>query len=144
VGRVDSLCRQYSPSLVVFDQLDKVSIRGEYDRDDIRLGALYKRGREMAKQYCPVIAISQVDATGASTEWIESHQLRGSKVDKPAEADAIITIGRSLDPTKQYQRYLHYPKNKLLGGPRSKEEFRHGFHEVSIRPEIARYIGMKK
>lgn len=145
VGRVGRLCREYSPSLIVFDQLDKVGIRGEYERDDIRLGALYKWARELAKMHAPVIAITQVDATGAKANWITSDQLRGSKVDKPAEADAIITIGRDAsDPAKQYNRYIHYPKNKLLGGPRTKEEYRHGYHEVVIKPEIARYIGSLK
>lgn len=144
VGRLNRLFRDYRPSLIVFDQLDKVSIKGEYERDDIRLGALYKWAREVAKLYAPVIAITQVDATGAKSEWITADQLRGSKVDKPAEADAIITIGKSQDIKRQYDRFIHFPKNKLIGGPTTKEEFRHGFHEVVIKPEVARYIGTMK
>jgi hypothetical protein len=141
VGRLNRLFREFAPSLIVFDQLDKVHLRGEFERDDLRLGGLYKWARTVAKDYAPVIAITQVDATGARSEWITSDQLRGSKVDKPAEADAIITIGKSQDVAKQYSRFIHFPKNKLLGGGTSKEEYRHGFHEVLIKPEIARYVG---
>lgn len=142
-GRLTRLFREYKPSLIIFDQLDKVHIRGDFERDDLRLGNLYKWAREVAKEWAPVIAITQVDATGAKSEWITADQLRGSKVDKPAEADVIITIGKSQDIAKQHARYLHFPKNKLLGGKKFREEMRHGFHELTIKPEIARYIGAK-
>jgi KaiC/GvpD/RAD55 family RecA-like ATPase len=144
VGRLNALFREYKPSLIVFDQLDKVHLHGEFARDDIRLGNLYKWARDKSKTHCPIIAITQVDASGATSQYITAAQLRGSKVDKPAEADAIITIGRSSDMAKASSRFIHFPKNKLLGGDRCREEFRHGYHEVQIKPEIARYVGSMK
>jgi replicative DNA helicase len=94
----------------------------------------------MAKTYGVVIAVSQIDATGEGQEYLTMNQLRGSKTDKAGEADAIITIGRSNDPAKRHSRFIHVPKNKLLGGPHSREEYRHGYFEVTIKPEIGRYI----
>lgn len=144
VPKLNALFKEYKPSVIVFDQLDKVNGWGQEDRDDIRLGKLYGWAREKARENGVVIAVSQADATGASTEWLTAAQLRGSKVDKPGEADAIITIGKSADLTKYAVRYIHLPKNKLLGGPRTRPEFRHGHFEVEINAAVARYRGKMK
>lgn len=144
VGKLNKLFREYKPSLIIFDMLDKVHIYGDYDRDDLRIANLYRWARDVSRK-CAVISITQVDATGSSAKYIDMNQLRGSKVDKPAEADAIITIGRSVDLSKPYDRHIFVPKNKLHGGPRTKETARHGFFDVRIKPAIARYEGdMKK
>ncbi len=143
-ARLTSLFRDLNPALIVFDQLDKVG--GFYNRDEgehVRLGKLYKWGRDLAHEYGPVLAATQCDATAEGQEYIYMDQLRGSKVDKPGEADAIITIGKSKDPSKKDKRYIHIPKNKLFGGPRSVEADRHGYWEVEIKAEIARYDGTR-
>jgi len=68
-------------------------------------------------------------------------QLRESKTDKPATADAIITIGKSNNKAKEYCRFIHLPKNKLMGLPGVTEEgYRHGYFEVTIDPSKGRYI----
>lgn len=142
VDKLEALFADMNPALIVFDQLDKVEGFNNEARDDLRIGKLYLWARKLAKKYGPVIAVSQVDGTGEGQEWIYMNQLRGSKTDKIGEADAIITIGKSNDPAKEYNRYIHVPKNKLFGGPDSKEEFRHGYFEVKINPAIARYEGV--
>jgi hypothetical protein len=69
--------------------------------------------------------------------------LRGSKVDKPGEADAIITIGKyraPATPSDEAKRTINIPKNKLTGGGLYwKEEARHGKFIVTIDPMRARY-----
>lgn len=137
--QLDSLFIEHNPVLIVFDQLDKVWGFDKEEREDLRLGKLYAWARDKAKEYGPVISISQVAGRGEGKEYIEQDDLRGTTTDKQGEADAIVTIGRSVDPAKGSARYIYVPKNKLHGGPRSKEEFRHGRFEVRIRPEIARY-----
>ena len=131
---------EHNPALIIFDQLDKVhGFNNRADREDIRIGMLYEWARELAKKYCPVIAISQADGSAEGAQWIEMNQLRGSKTDKIGEADAIITIGKTHD--NEYTRYINIPKNKLVGGKGVKPELRHGKFEVTIQPEIARYVG---
>lgn len=144
VKRLDLLFEEYNPCMVVFDQLDKVEGWGKEERDDLRLGKLYKWARNVSKKYGPVIALSQVDGTGEGEKWIQMNQLRGSKTDKQGEADAIVTVGRVNDPHLEYQRFIHVPKNKLFGGPYSQEGLRHGYFEVSIKPSIGRYEGVMK
>lgn len=145
VDKLTPFLRDTNPALIVFDQLDKVSGMhyGKEDREHLRLGRLYKWARELSHEYGPVIAISQSDASGAASKFLTMDQLRGSKVDKPGEADAIITIGKSDNPAEMNKRYIHVPKNKLFGGPRTEEKERHGFWEVEIRPDIARYEGTR-
>lgn len=142
VDKLTALFADMNPAIIVFDQLDKVKGFFKSEREDIRIGHLYEWARRMAKKYGPVIAASQVDGSGEGQEWIYMNQLRGSKTDKVGEADAIITIGKSNNSAKEYNRYIHVPKNKLFGGKDSKEEFRHGYFEVLIDPSIARYKGV--
>lgn len=139
--KLDRIFAELNPMLIIFDVLDKITMPGRYDRDDLRLGALYKWARDSAIQYCPVIATSQVSGEGAGEKWITQEMLRGSKTDKAAEADAIITMGRVKEPTMEHDRFIHIAKNKLVGGVRSQEMYRHGHFEVKIKPEIARFEG---
>jgi replicative DNA helicase len=141
--KMDALFQEFKPGLIVFDQLDKVD--GFYnEREDLRIGHLYEWARNVAKTYCPVIAISQVDGTGEGEKWIKMNQLRGSKTDKVGEADAIVTIGKSNEAGMDLDRFIHVPKNKLFGGPESIEVHRHGTFEVTIEPARARFISKWK
>jgi replicative DNA helicase len=140
VNKISTLFSEFKPGLIIFDQLDKVHGFNTEARDDLRIGRLYEWARDVAKEYCPVIAISQVDGTGEGEKWIQMNQLRGSKTDKIGEADAIITIGKSNEPGMDLQRFIHIPKNKLFGSSETLEAHRHGCFEVDIYPSIARYV----
>lgn len=142
--KLTPLFRDVNPAIIVFDQLDKVDIPSYRDENDAtRIGRKYNWARNLAHEYGPVLAISQTDASSEGDQYIRMNQLRGSKVDKPGEADAIITIGKDNDKARPNVRYLHVPKNKLFGGAVSDEAYRHGYWEVSIDPTIARYEGVK-
>lgn len=143
VNKIAALFAEFKPGLIIFDQLDKVH-GFKQDREDLRIGQLYEWARDVAKDYCPVIAISQVDGTGEGEKWIQMNQLRGSKTDKIGEADAIITIGKSNEPAMDLQRFIHVPKNKLFGGKDTLEAHRHGCFEVEINPAKARYVSKWK
>jgi replicative DNA helicase len=143
VDALIALFKELNPALIVFDQLDKVAGFYNEDRDDLRLGAVYSWARDLAHEYGPVIAASQADGSAEGQKWIYQHQLRGSKVDKPGEADLIITIGKTHDPSEENNRYIHLAKNKLFGGPRTDPTQRHGYWEVTINAEVARYVGTR-
>lgn len=134
---VERMCKEFKPGLIIFDQLDKVQ-GFKNDRDDLRIGALYKWAREMAKEWCPVIAVSQLNGSAEGEKWVTMDHLRGSATDKPGEADAIIIIGDPRDGT--LDRYISIAKNKLHGGPSSLEAHRHGKFQVTIEPSKARYV----
>lgn len=136
--QIELLCKDYKPSLIIFDQIDK--IKGfDNDREDLRLGSIYIWARELAKQYCPVIGICQADVSGENKKWLTMDNVANAKTSKQAEADWILGIGTVHDEGLKYVRYLHLSKNKLDGDEDTNPELRHGKMEVLIRPDIARY-----
>ena len=136
--QIEVMCKQLKPSLIIFDQIDK--IRGfDSDREDLRLGAIYIWARELAKTYCPVIGVCQADVSGEGKKWLDMSNVANAKTSKQAEADWILGIGAVHDVGLEDIRYLHLSKNKLSGDTDSDQKLRHGRCEVRIQPEIARY-----
>lgn len=135
---VEQVCKQYKPSLIVFDQIDKV--HGFHnDREDLRLGAMYQWARELAKEFCPVIAVCQADGTGEGQKWLNMGHVANAKTAKQAEADWIVGIGKIPDAGYENVRYLHASKNKLIGDEDTVPDLRHGKREVLINAGLARY-----
>jgi hypothetical protein len=135
---VEKLCRQLKPSLIIFDQIDK--IKGfDNDREDLRLGAIYQWARELAKVYAPAIGVCQADGSGEGQKWLTMANVANAKTAKQAEADWILGIGKVNEPGFDTLRFLHLSKNKLLGDTDSDPEMRHGRMEVLIDADTARY-----
>ena len=111
-GMIRRKLRQYNTKLIAIDQLYKV--KGFKMNGDDKLGRLqdtFEFGRELAKTYCPVIAIHQARGDANNERYIEMHQLAGSQQAIQGEADAIIMLGR--DQETPQARYIYVPKNKL-------------------------------
>jgi replicative DNA helicase len=138
-SRVELLCRKFNPSLVIFDQIDKIHGFHKEERNDIELKSIYVWARELAKQYAPIIAICQAGASGEGKRWLTMGDVDNSKTGKQGEADWILGIGKVQDEGLESVRYLHLSKNKLLGDADADGAMRHGKWEVRIRPEVARY-----
>jgi replicative DNA helicase len=139
VHALDSLFVELNPCLIVFDQLDKVEGFYKTEKEVERLGKIYKWAREVARNYGPVITISQLSADADDPSYDGSYTaLRGSKVDKPGELDVIITIGKDKSGKfPEHARVLTLTKNKALGP--LNEDKRHATHLVYIDPVHARY-----
>lgn len=136
--QVEKICKATNPSLIVFDQIDK--IKGfDADREDLHLGKIYIWARELAKQYCPVIGICQADGTAEGQKWLTMDNVANAKTSKQAEADWILGMGKTHAEGAEYIRYLNISKNKLLGDNDTLPYLRHGRFEVLIHPEIARF-----
>lgn len=135
---VERIVAAASPSLIVFDQIDKIS-GFKADRDDLVLGAVYQWARELAKTYCPVIGVCQADGTAEGVKWLTMAHVANAKTSKQAEADWILGIGRSNDAGYEAVRHLNISKNKLVGDQDSIPDMRHGRWDVLIEPQIARY-----
>ncbi|MCI4435501.1 MAG: AAA family ATPase [Ignisphaera sp.] len=136
--QVERIVKELKPSLIVFDQIDK--IKGfNADRNDLRLGSIYIWARELAKSYCPVIGICQSDVSGEGKKWLTMDNVAESKTSKQAEADWILGLGKTHELGMEFNRYLHLSKNKLSGDDDTDPSLRHGKLEVLIQPDIARY-----
>lgn len=136
-SRIESILKTTNPSLIIFDQIDKIKgFKG--DRNDLELKAIYQWAREIAKTYAPVIAVSQASGEAEGKLWLTMDMVDGSKTAKQGEADWILGIGKEQDNTSRF-RYFNIVKNKLLGDPDTLPDLRHGSAQVLIRPEVARY-----
>jgi KaiC/GvpD/RAD55 family RecA-like ATPase len=135
---VEKVCKAIEPSLIIFDQIDKIKGFDE-SRTDLTLGAIYQWARELAKTYAPVIAVCQADGTGEGVKWLTMGHVANAKTSKQAEADWILGIGKSNQEGLEYVRHLNISKNKLVGDEDSIPELRHGKMDVIIKPEVARY-----
>lgn len=117
ISEIQSYCDLNKPDIIFIDQLDKIKIRGQFNRGDERLKELYGSAREIAKRNeCLVWAVSQAGADAEGKQIISYDMLDGSKTGKAGEGDIIIGIGRNngdydLDPT----RFLTISKNKVNG-----------------------------
>lgn len=139
---IEQMCKKLRPSLLIFDQIDKV--KGfNADREDLRLGAIYIWARELAKNYCPTIGVCQADGTAEGVKWLTMDHVANAKTSKQAEADFIIGIGCIHDPAFELVRFINISKNKLQGDEDTDPKLRHGRFECLIRPEIARYKDYK-
>lgn len=135
---VEQVCKQFKPSLVIFDQIDKITGFNN-DREDLRLGQIYQWARELAKEHCPVIAVCQADGTGEGQKWLTMANVANAKTSKQAEADWIVGIGKIADAGYENLRFLHASKNKLMGDEDTLPDMRHGRKEVLINAGVARY-----
>jgi hypothetical protein len=127
-----------NPAIIVIDSFDK--LKGfKADRKDLELGAAYKFGREAAKTYAPVLAISQADAGGFNKKYLTELDMADSKTAKPAELDFLIGIGRTDEAGYEYVRYLNIPVNKLPASQYKDEKDRHGKFQTIIMPELSLY-----
>lgn len=136
--QVEEICKVQKPSLVVFDQIDK--IKGfDSDREDLRLGSIYIWARELAKKYCPIIGVCQADGSGEGQRWLSMANVANAKTSKQSEADWILGIGRVNEPGYDNLRFMHLSKNKLWGDDDTDPKLRHDRWEMLIEPEVGRY-----
>ena len=137
--QVEQICKELKPRCIIFDQLDKIKGFSNDQRDDLKLGEIYIWARELAKEYCPVIGVSQADATGEGKRWLTMDNVAGAKTAKQAEADWILGVGRTHDTVDEFTRFFCLSKNKLIGDIDTDPTLRHGRMAVAIQPEIGRY-----
>lgn len=141
--QVEQLCKELNPSLVIFDQIDKIKGFSD-DREDLRLGAIYIWARELAKTHCPVIGVCQADASGEGKRWLTMENVANAKTAKQAEADWILGIGKTHDNALEYIRHFHLSKNKLSGDLDTDPTLRHGKKDIAIDPQVARYLDIEE
>lgn len=136
--KITALAEKYKPSLIVIDQIDKVS-GFSADRKDLELGTIYQWAREMSKRFCPVIGVCQADGTAEGVRYLNMGHVSNSKTSKQAEADWIIGIGKDNAVGYENIRFLSVIKNKLLGDEDTDPALRHATFEVRLLSDIARY-----
>ena len=79
ISEIQSYCDLNKPDIIFVDQLDKIKVRGNFNRGDERLKELYSSAREIAKRNnCLVWAVSQAGAD-AEGKQIISYDIKEEK-----------------------------------------------------------------
>jgi len=135
---VEGIIKQYGASLIVFDQLPKITGFDE-ERDDLLLGAKHQWARELAKRFAPVIGVCQAGESGANKRWLTFEDVVNVKTAAQAEADWMVGIGKIDIEGYENVRFFNLCKNKLVGDIDTDPTQRHAKMEVLIDAQRARY-----
>ena len=138
IRTIKDIIKNSDPGLIVFDQLRKVHGFAKDSTSDVhRQELIYNWGREIAKEFAPVLTVHQAGGAVGGEKWIPMEALYGSQTAIQGEADAIITIGRTYEPSEDKFRFFNIPKNKMSG---TNPSVRNGKFILEIDPERARFI----
>lgn len=137
MDQVEATIQQVNPAAVFIDQLDKVSVKGSFNATHERLGEIYRRAREVAKrQNCLVWGVSQASNDATNKTRVTYDMMAGSKINKAAEADIIIGLGKHTgnmdDAEENTLRFITVSKNKINGW--------HGTEVCNLHGEVSRYV----
>lgn len=129
---VESVCKSYSPDIVVLDMGDKFA--KDQSHEGLKDCAIH--ARQIAKEYgCAIFYMSQLSAEAEGKIVLNQSMMEGSKTGKASEADLMILISRNPPVEGQdeddYQRHLNVAKNKLSGW--------HGYVTCQLNYHIGRY-----
>lgn len=121
IAQLDAYCKKHKPDVVVVDQLDHLGTNDTFEKGHERLGAVYRRAREIASKYnCVIVGVSQASAEAEDKTRVSFSMAEGSKTAKAAAADLIVGIGKSNDNSQEGEgnvvlRHFHVSKNKITG-----------------------------
>jgi len=135
----EALAQKYEPAILVCDQLRLCTGFEKAATEVERLKELYRRARVVSAMYGPFFTVHQAADAAHGRLYPSENQLEGVRTEVQGALDLQVMLGAEDVHTKI--RGINVVKNKLLGGPLSQENFRHGQFEVSIDPTVARYIG---
>jgi len=134
--------KRFNVKILVVDQMSKVAGFKNDDRHDLLLGAMAGWLRSIAKELdIAVIGVHQAGASGEGKKYLRMTDCMDSSTALQAEADWILGVGK--DSENENIRYFHTPKDKLPLSEGKDPQMRHGFGEVVIQPDIARYTDME-
>jgi hypothetical protein len=114
---------EYDPSILYIDDATNMEVTFKREmKSTSYLEALFRWYRRLANRYdCAIIGVSQGVGDAENKKWLKLSDIYGSRVAIQRALDYGIGIGRKVeDPTKDTQRYIHVPKNKLHDGAGGK------------------------
>lgn len=132
-SKLEYIINQLKPDILVVDMLDKVKLVSTAKAERyMELGDIYARAREAGDKYqCAIFGLSQTNGDTFGQLTIDQNQLAGSRVDKAANADLILTLGQLSSSEEQNNfRRIFVAKTKSEG---DKEKI-----NCMIQPHLSR------
>lgn len=135
---VEKYVKKFKPSMIIFDQLWKVSgYEKEAVNETTRQAMLFAWARNLATKVGPVITVHQLGGEAEGERFPMMRHLYGSQTGIQGEADAIIFLGRSKEMSESDYRFLSVPKNKLGDGPKCDPKKRSSRYLLKVDYEHA-------
>ena len=138
VDEIEQMCMKYQPRIVVIDQGDKVTYKGEKNAGNgaDRLKNVYDKLREVTKRCnaafkMDMLTIGQADVVAEGKKWLFLSNLDSGKTGKAGAFDYVIGVGKSY--TEAGRRYISLCKNKLESGEDIGEKYAVNFDNVLAR-----------
>ena len=129
---VESVCKTYSPDILVLDMGDKFA--GDQSHEGLKNCAIH--ARQISKEYgCAIFYMSQLSAEAEGKIVLNQSMMEGSKTGKASEADLMLLISKN-PPIEGHeeddlQRHINVVKNKLTGW--------HGYITCMLNYQVGRY-----
>ena len=136
-SKLEFLTKKYKPDIIIIDMLDKVKVSGfGIGKGYEKLGFIAERAREHAAKFkCAIFGLSQTNGDTFGQLTIDQNQLAGSRVDKSANCDLVLTLGQlpsSENTGDENFRRIYVAKSKLEGNGAKIN--------CSINPNLSRLV----
>lgn len=121
IGQIEKLFELYHPSIMFIDQATNIDFPSTGNEVAL-VKSLFRFYRNLTKKYnCSIIGLTQGVGDAENKRWLDLSDIYGSRVAIQGAIDYGIGIGRIIDDvSKENQRFLNIPKNKLFDGEGGK------------------------
>lgn len=112
--QIRKLVDEYSPSVVVLDQLRNLDVDSENRTQALERAATESRNLAKSKSVL-VVSVTQAADSASGKTVLSRGDVDGSNVGIPGQIDLMIGLGATEDMERLNQRVLSFPKNKVSG-----------------------------
>ena len=137
IASVRNKIKAENPDLVGVNVLLKVGGTGKKEDHD-KFQELGERFRNIALEYCPVLAIVQADPSAEGERFIPQDRIYKSKTALQGEADVLIMIGTDGDHDEE-RRFIYVAKNKIPPSACTETRNKHIKSEVKFDIDTGRF-----
>lgn len=128
-GQIQKLIDEYSPDVVLIDQLRNLNVNEEHFVQKLEKAATSARNLGKSNNVL-VVSVTQAGDSASGKGPLDMGDVDSSNTGIPAQVDVMVGIGATVDDEASNRRILSLPKNKRSGN--------HEFFPVGIDPQLSR------
>jgi archaellum biogenesis ATPase FlaH len=126
---IQSLISEYSPDVVMIDQLRNLNVNEEQFTQKLEKAATAARNLGKANNVL-MVSVTQAGDSATGKGPLEMGDVDSSNTGIPAQVDVMVGVGGTYEDEANNRRVLSLPKNKRSGN--------HSFFPVGIDPQLSK------